>query len=199
MGKQEGGDDNDIDQQLVRALGHPLRREILRVLSEGPSSPKKMSDLLGEPLGNVSYHTNVLAETDCIELIETRPARGAVEHIYRAKPHGTLGARSWQKVPQSLRKDMAGAALDAFTTCAIRALETEAFEEHEGAGLSWFPLTLDKAGWEEVRRLIANAEKRIRDAAGKSAARLTNPEDGISVVVAFAAFETGGREDRPGR
>jgi DNA-binding transcriptional ArsR family regulator len=145
MSRQEGGDDQD--QQLIRALGHPLRREILRIFGEGLSSPKQISDLLGEPLGNVSYHTKVLLKTGCIELVETRPARGAVEHLYRAKPDATLGARSWRQVPQAIRKDIAGAGLDAFTTCAIEALKAKTFDQRVGSGLTWFPLRVDEAGW----------------------------------------------------
>ncbi len=83
MGKQ--GD--EADQDLARAFAHPLRIQILQILGNGPSSPKQISDLLGEPLSNVSYHARVLSKCNCIQLIETRPARGAVEHIYQVKPH----------------------------------------------------------------------------------------------------------------
>jgi DNA-binding transcriptional ArsR family regulator len=46
--KDEGG---EFDQKMVRALAHPLRVEILRQLEEGPSSPKRISDRIGEKLG----------------------------------------------------------------------------------------------------------------------------------------------------
>ena len=78
------GDEGEPD--LVRAVAHPLRVRILQILDEGPSSPKRISEAIGEPLSNVSYHTRVLSKCNCIQLVDTRPARGAIEHIYRIKP-----------------------------------------------------------------------------------------------------------------
>lgn len=71
----------------MRAFAHPLRIQILQILGDGPSSPKRISETLGEPLSNVSYHVRVLSKCNCVQLVDTRPARGAVEHIYEVKPH----------------------------------------------------------------------------------------------------------------
>ena len=35
-------------------------------------------------LRSVAYHVRVLKKLGCIELVETLPRRGAVEHVYRA-------------------------------------------------------------------------------------------------------------------
>jgi predicted transcriptional regulator len=82
-----GARGDEGEQDLVRALAHPLRLQILQILGKGPSSPKRISDLVGEPLSNVAYHVRVLIRCNCIQLVDTRPARGAVEHIYKVKPH----------------------------------------------------------------------------------------------------------------
>ena len=46
------------------ALGHPLRRRILREMLDERTrtSPRELAAELGEPLSNVSYHVRVLAE-----------------------------------------------------------------------------------------------------------------------------------------
>jgi DNA-binding transcriptional ArsR family regulator len=70
---------------MVRALGHPIRQRILRFLNEGgESSPVQIAGALGQRLGNIAYHCSVLEECGAIELSRTAPARGAVEHFYRA-------------------------------------------------------------------------------------------------------------------
>jgi DNA-binding transcriptional ArsR family regulator len=84
MAKQQ--DSGDIAHRWHRALDHPLRADILRILSEEPTSPNALSSVLGESLGNVAYHTRVLLEYDCIELVCARPVGGTVEHVYKAKP-----------------------------------------------------------------------------------------------------------------
>lgn len=193
MGKKDEG--GEVDQQLVRALAHPLRVEILRQLEEGPSGPKRLADRMGEMLGNVSYHMRVLLKCDCIELVETIPQRGALEHIYRLKPGGALGSRTWKAVPPVLRARYAGTALADFTTRAVEALDAGTAESREGSGLTWLPLSVDEEGWKELRGLLGNVEKRFRAIADKSAGRLDSPRDGISVIVAVAAFEIASGQD----
>jgi DNA-binding transcriptional ArsR family regulator len=71
-------------ESLVAALRHPIRRRILREMSGGPpDSPRQLARKLREPLSNVSYHFRVLAECEVLELVRTRPVRGATEHFYR--------------------------------------------------------------------------------------------------------------------
>jgi DNA-binding transcriptional ArsR family regulator len=73
----------DSTQNLLVALGHPTRRQILREMDGGPpTSPRQITERLGETLSNVSYHFRVLAESGVLELVETRPVRGSTQHFY---------------------------------------------------------------------------------------------------------------------
>ena len=80
MGSMEA----DVDQRLIKALGHPLRMSVLAILNARVASPSELAKELGEPLGNVAYHVKILEETGAIELVRTAPVRGALEHFYRA-------------------------------------------------------------------------------------------------------------------
>jgi DNA-binding transcriptional ArsR family regulator len=185
----------EVDQRIVRALAHPVRVKILRQLEEGLSGPKRLADRMGEKLGIVSYHMKVLLKYDCIELVETIPKRGALEHIYSLKPNGALGSRTWKEVPSALRTRYAGTALAEFTTRAVEALDGGITQSREGSGVTWLPLNVDKQGWEEVQGLLGNVEKRFRAVADKSAERMEGPRDGFPIVVAVSAFETATGED----
>ena len=189
------GHGEEVDQRLVRALAHPLRVEILRQLEEGPSGPKRISDRIGEPLANVSYHVKVLLDYEFIELVETIPARGAVEHIYQLKPRGAVGSHTWKEVPPALRTHYAGSALAAFADRAVEALDAGTFESRQGSGVTWLPLSVDEQGWKELRRVLGNVEKRFQAVADKSAERSEGAESGIPVIVAVAAFEVAGGQD----
>jgi DNA-binding transcriptional ArsR family regulator len=72
-----------IDQRLAKALSSSLRAEALGLIAEGVDSPKLIAEKLGLDVRNVAYHVRVLRNLGCIELVETQPRRGAVEHIYR--------------------------------------------------------------------------------------------------------------------
>ena len=77
--------DHTDDHDLLVALRHPLRRRILRVMADGRAiSPRELSNVLGQPLSNVSYHVRVLSARAAINLVKTKPARGSVQHFYRS-------------------------------------------------------------------------------------------------------------------
>jgi len=69
---------------LLVALRHPLRREILRRMAGGEAiSPREIASTLRKPLSNVSYHVRVLADRAAIALVRTQPVRGSTQHFYR--------------------------------------------------------------------------------------------------------------------
>jgi DNA-binding transcriptional ArsR family regulator len=75
------------DAELLVALRHELRRKILRAMvEEDPVSPRRLAEVLHEPLSNVSYHVRVLAD-DCgaIELVDTAEVRGSMQHFYSSR------------------------------------------------------------------------------------------------------------------
>jgi DNA-binding transcriptional ArsR family regulator len=77
-----GGEQTD-DNELLIALRHPLRRQILRTMAaQDPISPRQISDELREPLSNVSYHVRVLADCGAVTLVDTAPVRGSMQHFY---------------------------------------------------------------------------------------------------------------------
>lgn len=62
---------------------HPLRKRILMLMLDGRlASPNLLSKELGEPLGNVSYHVNILLEDGSLVFVKGEPRRGAMEHFY---------------------------------------------------------------------------------------------------------------------
>jgi DNA-binding transcriptional ArsR family regulator len=71
---------------LFNALGHPMRRRILREMldSDGEASPRELSATLSEQLSALSYHVRVLAECRAIVLVRTEQIRGSTQHFYRA-------------------------------------------------------------------------------------------------------------------
>lgn len=80
--------ERDPERALIFCLRHPLRKELLRLyINEADKlSPKELADFTKQPLSCVGWHVRVLAENKAVELVTTRPRRGAVEHFYRATP-----------------------------------------------------------------------------------------------------------------
>jgi DNA-binding transcriptional ArsR family regulator len=67
---------NDDDVRAVRALAHPLRLELLDLLSfEGPSTATRLAHRVGESSGATSYHLRLLAKYGYIEEIPREHGR----------------------------------------------------------------------------------------------------------------------------
>ncbi len=60
-----------IDQNLVRALAHPTRVQILEALQGRAASPSEMAREFDKGVPIVAYHANVLIDVGCIEQVRT--------------------------------------------------------------------------------------------------------------------------------
>lgn len=188
-----------IDPRLVRALAHPLRIQILEILTERVDSPNGVANELGMGLSDVAYHTRALDRYGCLELVSTAQRRGATEHFYKAAPRAFIGYRGWRKVPRTVRGAVTAASLQTFIDKAVVALEAGTLDEREEAAFSWMPLHLDERGWEEVSKILGEATDRVlavQEASKRRTLRCPRTSKLISAVVALANFETGGSKDR---
>lgn len=72
-------------KDLFNALGHAVRRQILREMlgAKEEISPGELAARLSQQLSAVSYHVRVLDECDAIELVRTKQIRGSTQHFYR--------------------------------------------------------------------------------------------------------------------
>jgi len=182
-----------VDPRLVKAMAHPLRLRVLTLLNDGIASPSELAERLGERLGNVSYHVRILAELDCIELVRTRPVRGAVEHYYRATARPALSEQDWESLPASVRSSMAADVLTeawADVTAASRAGGLDAPDAH----ITRTALVLDEQGRSEIRELLSATLERALDIHAGSASRLGNapaPDAARPTRLVMLHFERG--------
>jgi DNA-binding transcriptional ArsR family regulator len=72
------------DPRLEKALAHPLRAKALPLFGERPMSPNEVAKRLDVDVASLAYHVRMLRKLGCIELVETKQRRGAIEHFYRA-------------------------------------------------------------------------------------------------------------------
>jgi DNA-binding transcriptional ArsR family regulator len=75
---------------LIHGLNHPIRRQILRILSEQGSerSPREITRLMTPALSSLSYHARSLCEQKIIRCARTRKVRGSTEHFYASDVSG---------------------------------------------------------------------------------------------------------------
>ena len=183
--------DGLVDPRVAKALSHPLRAHVLTILNERVASPNQMSEELGEPLGNVSYHVKALLELQCIELVSTTPRRGAVEHFYRAIERPYFSDRDWSRLPRSLRRAISDVGLQLIWDDVADAIEAGSFEARTDRHLSRYPLVLDEQGWTELGKILADLFDETVRIESESASRLAESgEEGFNAKLAVLAFES---------
>jgi len=77
-------------QELVRALSHPVRVEILQALHGRIASPAELSREIGQRPAVVSYHASTLLKCGCLELVHSQAQRGAIENFFAVTPRSLL-------------------------------------------------------------------------------------------------------------
>ncbi len=186
----------DYATRMAKALGHPLRTAIMAELNQRTASPVGLARDLHESICNVSYHVRVLLELDCVELVETRPRRGALEHFYRATARAELTDETWEQLPQATREAIANQWFRGAFTDVSQAMDAG----HLCAGdvhMSFTHVELDEGGWaqinEELREVIDRGLRLHAQAAGGK----TPTRRGRLVMAFFEAAPKRADEQRP--
>jgi DNA-binding transcriptional ArsR family regulator len=162
----------ELDPRIVRALSHPIRHRVLVALNERVASPKELAAELGEPLGNVSYHTRVLAQLGCIELVSTTQRRGALEHHYRAVMRPYFDDAAWAQIPASTRRSLFDSELDRLWNDVAEAAKAGGFD-HPRAHVSWTAIDVDEQGFNDLADLLGSVVERALEIQAESAGRRT--------------------------
>lgn len=69
----------------MKAVSHPLRLGILRLLRDGDRTNQELADALDEPSGKLFFHTKKLLDASMIEISGTRQKGPIVEKLYRTR------------------------------------------------------------------------------------------------------------------
>lgn len=148
------------DENILKAIAHPLRFRVLVTLSRRVASPNEVARELGEPLGRVSHHVRLLAKLGTIELVETRHRRGAVEHFYRAAVTPVIDDEAWASLPLGVRRSLAKQPIQGALEDIVAAAAGGGFD-HALMHASVTRLRLDRRGREEVAAALASALERV--------------------------------------
>jgi DNA-binding transcriptional ArsR family regulator len=192
-----------IEQNIVKALAHPLRVRILTVLNDRMASPNELRKVLEEGLSQVSYHVKVLKDFEMIELVKAEPRRGAVEHFYRATSKVFVPswvAKAW---PKSARDGVAGTIMEQVEVDLVESINAGLFNDRPDHVVARDPRTLDGKGREDAEVLAGEFFERYAKIGSEADKRLKNGEgDGeriqtSAVLLVFTSLK--GKNVKPNR
>jgi DNA-binding transcriptional ArsR family regulator len=144
------------DADVLKALNHPVRRQVMSMLDDGIASPKELAARLGLSIPSVSYHVGILRDLGLIKVVRETPRRGAIERHYKAVQR-SLSVR--QVVDWVLASDQ-----DKPRGWSAKLVELD------GEGESVVRASIDRL-WKDVERAEQQSQRRSAKSAGKPATR----------------------------
>jgi DNA-binding transcriptional ArsR family regulator len=189
-----------VDQDMARALAHPMRIRIVAALNKGIMSPSGFARKFDEKLQNVSYHFRALQKFGCIEEVETRPVRGAVEHFYQATKRVLFDGKAWAELPPSIKAQASGQTVGDFLEAVAAAMLGETFDSSDERVAVWMQQPLDQEGWVDAVAAHWELIHKMEDIFKGSALRLSEPgepEGGILGTYGLFLFESPQPESEP--
>jgi hypothetical protein len=178
-------------QELVKALSHPTRVRILGVLSYRNISPSDFARESGEVVTNVSYHFRELVKLGFAEVVETRPVRGSMEHIYCGTRRAQFGDDDWRELPKPLQRVITGTVFHDMVGRMGEAIEAGTFDARDDSHFTWSPIKVDEQGWTDLMAILDRAFGEIGEVEEQAAKRLIDSgASAISTTVALAGFES---------
>jgi DNA-binding transcriptional ArsR family regulator len=180
-----------VDNNLVKALSHPVRARALAILNDRVASPKDIAEELGMEVGNVSYHVKTLRDLGCVELVRRKQVRGATQHFYRGTTRSFLSDANWAKLTPDAKTGVSIAGLKTQNNAALKALEAGTFDARPDRHLSCSPVNVDELGWDELTALLEGTLEGVFRIQAAAAAR--RAEDGAALfraTVSILGFES---------
>jgi DNA-binding transcriptional ArsR family regulator len=189
------------NETICTVLKHPLRVRILEVLNEGPRSPsqfveeglipKEHFSNYQQALSLASYHFRELEKEGCLEVVESIPRRGAVEHVYRGLARVYFNDAEFEQMPQPTRRELSRISLQGLIARADRAVDADTFDARPDRHLTWMPMQLDERGWKEVITTLAATFGELTQIRHDAKDRLAaSGEEVLPATVAMLGFES---------
>jgi DNA-binding transcriptional ArsR family regulator len=178
------------DAKVAKALAHPLRVRILRILEERTASPRELALELDTDLSALSYHVRTLHRMGFIELVEQKRRRAALESYYRATSLPVVTREAWVEMPGLVKRQFVSGVISQIGDEVNRAVEAGGFEGPD-AHLSRVGLTLDRQGYKELGERLTALLDELQEIGREAAERLKSAdhEDAIETTTVLMMFE----------
>ena len=190
---------SSVDVGVVKAIGHPLRMQLLSRLNERVASPVELARELDESVQLVSYHVRILRDLGFVELVSTTPRRGAIEHHYRAVRRPYFSDEDFASLPANARAAISGTTLEGLMQHAAAAHRAGAFEQKGNVHISSTDLLLDDEALGELAGMMTEVLDRALALQTESRARLQNGASEARAHVSLLLYPSDGTPPETGR
>lgn len=183
--------DAKVTSTLGALISHPTRVQCYVILNERIASPNELAMAISETVGHVSYHVDKMKGLGVIELVRTKPVRGAIEHFYRAVERPVALEKGLEEMTPAERDWLTNYILQLAVTDAALSIDDGTFNRRLNNAIVRVPLTVDEEGFAELHKLHEGTYAGELEIEAASAARMAaNGTEPIPVVAVNWFHET---------
>jgi hypothetical protein len=172
-----------------RLMRSPLRQNVLLMYAGAVTSPSDVAAELDAPLNLVSYHTRILLDAGCIELVRTEQRRGASKHFYSSDLLSEIDDRTWEQLPVRMRRALVRGTMVASWREARDALPGGGMDDAV-AHVSRSIFHLDRRGREDLAALLQATLVRAREIDQSSRQRGDGTDRHELVIMSFSPTDS---------
>jgi len=177
---------------LAMAISHPMRLRIITAMNSPrrDSSPRELAEEFDLDVKRVAYHVRELTALGYLELVDTEPRRGSIEHMYRAVRGLEAWRQEWAELAPGFRQIVAASALGLGVAAIGASIDSGKFDAREDSVLAQDTFRTDERGAEEASRVLIKATEDLMAIARDADTRLAETgEEGFLMSYLAAGFE----------
>jgi Helix-turn-helix domain len=178
--------------RLGMAISHPVRFRIITAMNapERAASPKELAEEFDLDVKRVAYHVRELTALGYLELVDTEPRHGSIEHVYRP----VLGFRAWwhewSELFPAFKRVVASSALRLGVEAIGASIDSGRFEAREDSVLAQDTFRTDERGAAEAAKVLAKTLEDLLAISNDAKARLAETEEeGVLFSYVMSGFE----------
>ncbi|HEX3362430.1 MAG TPA: helix-turn-helix domain-containing protein [Solirubrobacterales bacterium] len=178
--------------KLAMAISHPVRFRIITAMNapERNASPKELAEEFDLDVKRVAYHVRELEALGYLELVETEPRRGSIEHVYRPVQRFEAWSLEWGELFPAFKQVVAASALGIGVAAIGASIDAGKFQARDDSVLAQDTFRTDERGAEEAGKILIKAVEELVAVANDATARLTETgEEGFLLSYLTASFE----------
>lgn len=177
----------DISPTTLKAVGHPLRIQMLGVLGERPHARSELARRLDVEVSQVDYHARKLVEVALISEVP-RPDRSS-ERVYRLVALPRFSPAAWEQTPSVARHALAAAMVNQMHATAVAAIPHGGFDRGN-MHASRRSAQVDEETWNEIASELERSVARIDELCEQGRERVERGADPVNATAQMLLFTT---------
>jgi hypothetical protein len=178
--------------KLGMAISHPVRFRIITAMNapERNASPKELAEEFDLDVKRVAYHVRELTALGYLELVDTEPRHGSIEHVYRPVQGFRAWWHEWSELFPAFKRVVAASALGLGVEAIGASIDSGKFEAREDSVLAQDTFRTDERGAQEAAQILFKAVEDLLAISSDAKARLTETEEeGLLFSYVMSGFE----------